>query len=158
MSFACFIPGPPRGKGSVRVGKWGAYKDEKTDNYMALAILTMRVAKSGAAPIAVPTRVTLTAYFERPTAMVPKVGPRIRAAQPPSEPFPAPSRVDCDNISKALLDSLTQAGVIADDHGVVELIVRKFYVAVGDEPGVRVEVDPAIGCWSPVVRSLSGAA
>ena len=148
MPFTAWIPGAPRGKGSVRVAAGGfAYKDKQTENYMALAILTMRDARRGAPTIDAPTSVRIRAYLPRPGGLVPKVGPRVRAEQPPADAFPAPVKPDLDNLQKSILDSLTQAGVIVDDCRVVTVECSKFYAAIGGEVGVRVEVEPAVGCW-----------
>lgn len=148
MSFTVWIPGNPRGKGSVRVGRGFAYKDAKTENYMALAILTMRAARAGAPTIDAPTVVRIRAYLPRPASLVPKDGPRVRAPQPPRHAFPAPVKPDLDNLQKGLLDSLTQAGVIADDCRVVRVEASKFYAAVGEDVGVWVDVDIATDAWS----------
>jgi len=141
MSFACVIPGNPRGKGSVRVGRWGAYKDDKTENYMATCILSMRAEHVGP-PIEEPTRVTIAAYLPRPATLIPKAKGRVE--QPPAAAFLAPVKPDLDNLSKAICDALTQAGVIVDDQRVVELRMSKSYVPVGIAPyvAVRVEVAP----------------
>lgn len=152
MSFAVIIPGNPRGKGSVRVGRWGAYKDDKTENYMATCILAMREANGSAAPIEEPTRVTIAAYLPRPQALIPKAKGRVE--QPPAVAFLAPVKPDLDNLSKAICDALTQAGVIVDDQRVVELRMSKSYVPMGTAPyvGVRVEVakrwDGESGWWA----------
>lgn len=151
MSFTVWIPGEPRGKGSVRVGRHGAYKDAKTENYMAVATLAMQAARRGAPAIAEPTEVEIVVYVERPARLVPKVGPRVRTPQPPVGAFPAPALPDLDNVAKAILDSLTQAGVIVDDRRVVRLSMFKFYAAIGGEVGVRVTVAPTQG-WSEVTR------
>ena len=147
MTFSAWIPGAPRGKGSVRAGRGFVYKDKLTENYMALAILSMRDARRGAPTIDAPTSVRIRAYLPRPDSLVPKVGPRIRTEQPPAVAFPAPVKPDLDNLQKSILDSLTQAGVIADDCRVVAVTCSKFYAAVGGEIGVRVDVEPAAGCW-----------
>ncbi len=152
MSFAVVIPGDPRGKGSVRVGRWGAYKDTKTENYMATCILAMRDELGGTPPIAEPTRVTIAAFVARPQALIPKAKSRVE--QPPAVAFYAPVKPDLDNLSKSICDALTQAGVIVDDSRVVELRMTKCYVPVGVAPyvAVRVEVakrwDGELGWWA----------
>jgi Holliday junction resolvase RusA-like endonuclease len=149
VTFACTIPGDPRGKGSVRVYNGRAMKDPKTADYMARASLAMHEAHGGRPPIHEPTSVRIVAYLARPMALVPKE--RSRVPQPPAGAFAAPAKPDLDNLAKCLLDSLTQAGVIVDDCRVVELHMTKLYVAVGEAPrvDVRVEVAPAYGA-SPV--------
>ena len=138
MTFTATIPGDPRGKGSVRIFGGRATKDPKTAAYMATCIYALRAEWRGRAPIEEPTRVAIDAYLARPAKLVPN--PRARKQQPPVEAFPAPCKPDSDNIAKSILDSLTQAGVIIDDCRVVELVVRKWYCAIGQASCAVVEV------------------
>jgi Holliday junction resolvase RusA-like endonuclease len=132
------IPGDPRGKGSVRVARWGAYKDEATEEYMGRAIFAMRAAPHGA-PIDRPWTCSITCLVRRPKALIPKA--RARTPQPDAGPFPAPCKPDLDNVAKCILDSLVQAGIVADDRACVRLSMWKLYVAVGDSPRVEVVVE-----------------
>ena len=122
----------------MRVFQGRATKDPKTAAYMALCIYCLRAEWRGRPPIEAPTRVRIDAYLARPAKLVPN--PRARKVQPPAEAFPAPCKPDADNIGKSILDSLTQAGVIIDDCRVVELVVRKWYCAIGQAPCAVVEV------------------
>ena len=49
-------------------------------------------------------------------------------------------RPDIDKLTRAVLDSLTVAGVVADDGQVAELVVRKLLAAPGEALGVDVSV------------------
>lgn len=132
MSFYTFVPGDPHGKGSVRVGKWGAYKDEKTDTYMGVAIMAMREHKPDV-PMDGPLDVEIAVWCRRPKALV----PRPNQKKPPSAaPMFCTTKPDLDNVAKTILDCLVQAGVIEDDKSVVHLSMRKMYVAT----------EPASGC------------
>lgn len=133
MSFYAFVPGDPHGKGSVRVGKWGAYKDEKTETYMGVAITVMRAAKTEA-PMSGPLSVDIAVWCRRPKTLVPK-GPRQRNP-PSSAPVWCVTKPDLDNVAKTLLDCLVQSGVIEDDKSIVRLTMTKRYVAL----------DAALGC------------
>ncbi len=141
MTYTVSIPGEPRGKGSVRVGRWGAYKDERTENYMATCIMAMKAELKDAPPISDPTIVVISAFIRRPKALIPK--DKSRVEQPPSKPFYAPVKPDLDNLSKSICDALTQAGVITDDSRIVKLSLNKFYVSVGENPQVIVSVKAA---------------
>lgn len=147
--FDGWVPGAPRGKGSVRVGANGiAYKDKLTEAYMRAGIMAFKVAHAGKPAIIVPTVITILAYLPRSKEMTPNPSPRVRTEQPPAIAFPAPVKPDVDNMQKALLDCLTQAGVIVDDCRVVGVHVAKLYHPIGQPVGVRVMVAAAPGCWS----------
>lgn len=148
MMFRCTIPGDPRGKGSVRVSRWGAHKDEKTEVYMGVAIMAFRAAMAGRPAIDTPVVVTMRAFVRRPADLVPKTGPRVRSAQPPTASFPAPVKPDSDNIAKIVLDSVVQAGVLRDDTLATTIIVVKRYVSVGESPRVEVEIEADPDAWS----------
>jgi len=137
VTYSATIPGHPRGKGSVRVGRHGAYRDAATESYMLACILSLRAARTGPT-ITGPCAIDIVAYLRRPARLVPN--PRARTPQAPARAFPAPVKPDADNIAKALLDALTQAGVISDDCRCVDLRVRKLYAAIGQAPCVVVGV------------------
>ena len=145
MIFTATIPGDPRGKGSVRVYNGHAMKDAKTAEYMTRAILAFQVAASDWTRLDGPWWVDLRVTIERPARLIPKA--KARTPQPPAAAFVAPCKPDSDNIAKAVLDALVQAGIVADDKACVSLRVRKFYVAVGGAPEVRVSLG-AVGEWS----------
>lgn len=145
MTFTATVPGDPRGKGSVRVYNGRAMKDAKTAEYMTRAILAFQDATDGWTRLDGPWWVDLRVYVDRPKALIPKA--KARTPQPPSSAFVAPCKPDLDNIAKALLDALVQAGVVVDDKACVSLRMRKFYVAVGDAPCVKVALG-GVAEWS----------
>jgi Holliday junction resolvase RusA-like endonuclease len=132
----------------VRVGPNGhAYKDDKTAAYMSTCILFMRRSHHGA-PLSGCLAMTMDVYLRRPAHLVPKVGPRVRAPQPPAHVFPAPCKPDASNVLKAVEDALTQAGVIVDDKAIAGHVLHKWYVAVGDSPRVEVTLSRMPGGWT----------
>lgn len=145
MTFACTIPGDPRGKGSVRVYNGRAMKDKRTSDYMGRCVYVMHAAHEGRPPIEEPTELWIVARIARPARLIPK--PRMRNP-PPSGPMFAPVLPDFDNIAKAVCDSLTQAGVIVDDRRIVRATVTKLYVAVGEAPRVDVRLETIHGFTS----------
>jgi Holliday junction resolvase RusA-like endonuclease len=145
MNFTAIVPGDPRGKGSVRVYNGHAMKDAKTAEYMTRAILAFQAASAGWTRLDGPWWADLLVLVDRPKALIPKA--KARTPQPPSVAFVAPCKPDCDNVAKAVLDALVQAGVVVDDKACVSLRVRKFYVALGDSPEVRVTLG-GVGEWS----------
>ena len=98
MTYSATIPGDPRGKGSVRVGRHGAYRDDATAAYMRGCILSLRAARSGPT-IASPCAIDIVAYLRRPARLVPN--PRARTPQAPAWAFPAPTKPDADAPSNA---------------------------------------------------------
>jgi Holliday junction resolvase RusA-like endonuclease len=143
MTMSFTIPGDPFGKGSVRVGRFGAFKDKKTDDYMTRAIIAAQVAWGGKAPMDGPVSVRIDAYLRRPKYLIPN--PQSRKPQPPTEAFPSTKKPDVDNIAKGILDALTQAGVITDDSNVVRLAVEKWWQGNGAPPECRVTVASVAG-------------
>lgn len=77
-----------------------------------------------------PVTVRLHFYFDRPERLLKKSSPR--------GPIAHTVRLDSDNLAKAVMDAMTDAGVWRDDRQVDRLSVRKCYVAMGYAPGVRV--------------------
>lgn len=145
MTFHASIPGDPRGKGSVRVYNGRAMKDAKTAEYMTRAILAFQAARGIWATLRGPWWCDLVIYCARPAALIPN--PRSRRPQPPEDAFVAPCKPDADNVAKAVLDALVQAGIVADDRSCVSLRVRKFYAAIGRTPEVWVALG-AVAEWS----------
>lgn len=145
MNFTATIPGDPRGKGSVRIYGGHAMKDAKTAEYMTRAILAFQAAAGGWTRLDGPWWVDLRVFVDRPARLIPKA--KARTPQPPAGEFVAPCKPDVDNIAKAVLDALVQAGIVVDDKACVSLRARKFYVAVGEPPEVRVTLGGVLE-WS----------
>jgi Holliday junction resolvase RusA-like endonuclease len=106
-----------------------------------------------AVPIDCPVRLDAVFLFDRPKRLLRKSDPAGRLLHT--------SKPDRDNLEKALLDCLTQVGVLADDCHVCAGEVRKYYVAKGERPGVIVRLAAAetfdpydIGC--PVALFAQG--
>jgi Holliday junction resolvase RusA-like endonuclease len=69
-----------------------------------------------------PVAVEIDCYLERPVSHLTKAG-EVRSSAPKY-----PGRSDVDNLAKAVLDAITDAGTLwQDDDQVVELVVRKAY-------------------------------
>lgn len=77
-----------------------------------------------------PVTLRLMFYFSRPQRLLRKSSPR--------GPISHTVTCDSDNLAKAVMDAMTDAGVWRDDRQVDRLSVRKCYVAMGYAPGVRV--------------------
>lgn len=79
-----------------------------------------------------PVVCNVTWYFRRP-------GRLLKSGAPPGR-IPYTAKPDRDNLDKAVLDALTDAGVWRDDAQVYDGRIRKFYVALGMAPGARIEI------------------
>ena len=77
-----------------------------------------------------PVRVTIEAFFERPQYLLKKSSPEGL--------IPHTTTPDRDNVDKAVLDALKEAGLVRDDAQVWAGGVTKWYVAKGCAPGVRI--------------------
>lgn len=142
------IPGAPVGKGRPRLTTRGgfarAYTPKPTLTWEAGAAMVLRSAW-GKAPHDGPVRVTVDAVASRPKAMLPR---EMGGSAPKSRPPPVgrcwrTTKPDVDNVAKATLDALVQAGVIRDDVQVVELVARSLYAALDEGPCVEVTVSEA---------------
>ena len=148
MILDFIVPGPVRGKGSVRVAGGRAYKDARTENYMALVAMAARQALGSRPALIGPYSVVIEVVAARPKRLIPN--PKSKKPQPPSGSLWAPAKPDADNVAKAILDALVQSGAITDDCAVVSLDVGKWYVAIGEPEGVRVKVEElTYDVWPP---------
>lgn len=132
----------------------GKSRDKRTE-----AFLNRVVAGARASMKAAPRRALGTLPPSDPTRALPRQGkPASPANLDPVSvtlefafPYPASTpksrsgspawrvaRPDLDNLAKSVVDSLTRAGVFADDNRVSELILRKFN---SPSPGLRVTVE-----------------
>lgn len=129
------IPGEPRGKGSARGGKVGqrAHLDPATKAYMRRVTKHLTNIRKVATHVG-PVEVEIVSVRSRPAYLTPDFSGNLE--QPPLGRIACPVKPDADNISKAILDCAKKAGIIADDALVVDLRVRKWWAADGEEPGV----------------------
>lgn len=79
-----------------------------------------------------PIQVDSEFFFERPQYML--------ARKFPDGPILHTAKPDRDNLDKAVLDALTEAGLWRDDAQVCAGEVRKFYAGRGCQPGVIIVV------------------
>lgn len=132
------IPGEPVGKGRPRITKYGTYTPKKTRDYELKVKDCWRRQSGQKFADKAPLLATLTAYFP-----IPKSTPKKKAAS--MEGTFHVSRPDCDNIAKAVLDSLN--GLAYHDDSAVQ-ITRCWKVYTSREPRVEVtitEADPPAG-------------
>lgn len=124
--FAFHVAGKPVTQGSKRIGRIGSRPVVLDDNsglkaWRAAVTLAARHAWGGRPPIGAATDVSVIVEFA--------------FTKPKSSRYTYPRRADIDKLTRALFDSITDAGVWADDDQVTILIARK---ALHDSQGMRV--------------------
>ncbi len=80
-------------------------------------------------PIEAALSVSMTFWLPRPKTMMSRRFPDCE--------LPHCGRIDCDNLAKAALDTLTQLGAWRDDGQVTRLVVSKFYASKTGRPGMH---------------------
>lgn len=84
-------------------------------------------------PLLDPLHVHITAFFARPQRLLTKTsqaGPIAHTAKP-----------DKDNVEKAILDAMKDAGLYRDDAQVCGGSTFKYYAAIGTKTGARIRVE-----------------
>lgn len=139
--LSAWIPGPPVPQGRARIAATGHHiMAPKSRVWRAGAVLVLRAARQGRAPIDQLCKVQVTAVVPRPQQRPTRTPPDVWKLH---GRIPAGNAADVDNYAKAALDAAQDAGWLADDHLVVELVVRKVYAAVGEEPGLALHLEVA---------------
>jgi Holliday junction resolvase RusA-like endonuclease len=144
------IPGDPIGKQSVRVTASGhSYMPGKTAAWTAFAVETIaRNWPAGVGALDGPIRLRITSVKLRPATMIKKKWPDGRTW--------CPTKPDADNISKAVCDAMSKAGVWVDDSRICdERIITLYTAKTGDAPCVIVDVEPIKGEPGPGFRGES---
>lgn len=129
--------GQPRARSTIRRGKGGkvfsGVYDPGTADYWKTIIRNAATAGWDRATFRGATRIDWTAFFARPKAHFKRNGELKENAPTWHEGKP-----DRDNLDKALLDALVNAGVLADDKQACAGELLKVYVAPGELPGMAV--------------------
>ena len=139
--FRSVILGEPVGEGRPRAVRMGprvrVHAAPKSAVWRAVAAQQMAAEWGGKPPWSAMCGVTVTAYMPRPKSRPKdvskeawKFGSAIGRTQKP----------DIDNIAKAALDAIVQAGIIADDTQVVRLLAFRLMCGTDRDATPRVEV------------------
>ena len=118
------VDGVPVQQGSKTVAQYGGKAWLRDANGKKLKPWRRLVAEAADLGVSFDCPVKVTLRFEMPRPKRPKF---VRPAVKP----------DADKLARAVLDSLTDAGLLADDSRVVDLHVTEFY---SETPGVVVTV------------------
>jgi Holliday junction resolvase RusA-like endonuclease len=126
MNLSFRVIGNPRGKGrprvAIRAGRPVLYTDSKTVKYEdAIASRALFHAKMlGINESFKTVAIDLTVVIQRPK--------RLRRRKDPNGRIECiSSRVDLDNVLKAVIDGLQKSGLIKNDNCVSKIVSRKFY-------------------------------
>ena len=131
------VPGQPVGKQRPKFttvkGHAVAYTPAKTANYETLVRLAYMQAYPGAKPFekGTPLVVNIEAFFQ-----IPKATSKKKREEMLAHNIRPTTKIDIDNISKAVCDALNKVAYY-DDSQIVVLKARKYYA---DEPGVNITI------------------
>lgn len=136
MTFELFIPGVPAPQGSKELARsgsktWMRETNERTKPWRKVLVRALQDERGRPrARFESAVWVELRFVFARPKSHRPDSLPTSKALG------------DVDKLTRAVLDGLTQAGIIADDSNVLSLRnVEKVY---GPNPGVHVRIGSAV--------------
>jgi len=132
--------GQPRARSTIRRGKdgkvfSGVYNPGTADDWKTTIRNAAKVHWDGV-PFTGPTTVTWTAFFPRPKSHLKRNG-----ALKDGAPIWHTGKPDRDNLDKALLDALVDAGILADDKQVCDGVVGKRYAHDPEPPGMIVVIE-----------------
>jgi Holliday junction resolvase RusA-like endonuclease len=147
-SYLVRIPRAPvpaaRGRCGCRAGHGIAYPDPDYDAWKAAAVQLIAYHWRAQPPIVVPVVVAVEAVHLRPPRPKPWTLDGKRYPYPwawTNDRRPMIGTADLDNLWKAALDAIVQAGMLADDRLVVaDGGSRKVYGAPGEAPCVEVRM------------------
>ena len=152
-SLACvtvpLAPQRSKHKPVMRGGQLDMRPDKAWASWRAAAVMVLRSQWRGRAPIHAPVLPRIVAVFERPKK--PRLTYTIGGVE---RPYPwewTPDRVpfigtpDWDQVGKAAIDVVKQAGILVDDPLLVGVAhMERWYAAEGERPSVTIELFAAV--------------
>lgn len=135
MRYDITVDGIPKAQPRVKARRFhdrAMVYDPGTSDGWKLLVASAASRKRPASPIAGPVQLSIDFHMPRPKKLMRK--------SDPVEVVPHTAKPDADNLGKAVMDSLTQAGWWLDDAQVFGLIVRKFYHRKDGRPGARITI------------------
>ena len=134
MSIDVFVIGKPiaqpRPRATIRGKHAGVYNPKTADAWKALVKEKFYKYK-GYAPEG-PLTLAVTYYIPRPKALCRK--------KDPTGIIPHTKKPDIDNLTKAVMDAISDIGVWGDDRQVSSLQVEKFYAAIDGPEGAHIKI------------------
>ena len=121
----------PRARATRRGAHAGVYDPGTADGWKAL-VAHASTQHRPAQPLRGPLSVSIDLFFPRPK--------KLMRRRDPDGPVRHTAKPDRDNVEKAILDAMTNAGWWCDDAQVCAGEVRKFYAAKDGRPGAEIRV------------------
>lgn len=144
-SITYTVPGNPVGKSlkPVKRGRFaGIDNTDATEHYMdSVAAFTQHIIGTDWVPLDCAVTVTLTAVFKRPGDLLKRSTRTGLLLHADESRMPYTKKPDCDNVSKAVLDALTRAGIWRDDSQVQAEHVTKWYAAANEIPHLEITLE-----------------
>lgn len=135
MKVAFIVDGEPKAKQRPRVVQTAngsvAYTPRQTKNYEDW-VKCCYINQVGRIKLQAPIRATITGVFP-----IPKSTPKYKRAKMLVGEIVHTKKIDCDNLAKAILDSLNKIAY-DDDSGISTLVVDKIY---GETPRVEITLE-----------------
>lgn len=122
----------PRPRATVTAGRARIY-NPATAKPFKQKIMNMFIQNKDYYPQGIAVRVRIDYYFKRPASL--------KRAGDPSDPIAHAKKPDIDNLNKAVLDALSEAGIWHDDRQVADLHARKFYSGKQGTPMVIITIE-----------------
>lgn len=155
------VPGEPTPKGRPRFARTSTgvrtYSSTKTvafERAVALCVQTARrrwPIRGPIAPKGTPVRVDIVAVFSRPQRLLRK--------KDPAGLLPKSSRRggDLDNVCKAAIDGVSQAGTVWEDDGQCQCIrAESWYAEKGERPRTEIIIYTPTGSLDEVLAAVPG--
>ena len=131
----------PRGKPYNRGSHAGVYDPGTAAGWKALVLQQARATPGFPdSPLEGPLRIQTRFFLRRPKRLCRKRDPH---GPIPHGPIPHGVKPDRDNLDKAVLDALKQAGLYTDDCQVCQGPPEKWYCERGGVPRAEIVVEPA---------------
>lgn len=126
------LQGNPVSMGRPRKGRFGMYTAPKSAKYMKDKVTVIKGELDGQEPFTGPVKVVLTFVHERPQRLLKKKSPEGRILKT--------TKPDLDNLTKMVLDILTNSRIWNDDNQVVKLVCADYYCSREEEPHTQIAI------------------